>query len=166
VPGPTSPCATPARISPPSSGIWWAFPHPEQRRGPCKDPAFRGNLESAEEARVQIRRPRYCLRLDAGGRADERSHVGLFSQNGYPYDDEEAATLRVSASRPPTRMNASAIAAFWTSLGPYAPPAGTATDRRQINNLGRHALPLTARNQLEVGVGASLNEFDVCVRRP
>jgi hypothetical protein len=35
--------------------------------------------------------------------------------------DEEAATLRVSASRPPTRMNASVIAAFWTLLGPYAP---------------------------------------------
>jgi len=33
-------------------GYGGRFPHPEQRRGPCKDPAFRGNLEGAEEARV------------------------------------------------------------------------------------------------------------------
>ena len=33
-------------------GYGGRFPHPEQRRGPGKDPAFRDNLEGAEEARV------------------------------------------------------------------------------------------------------------------
>ena len=33
-------------------GYGGRFPHPEQLRGPCKDLAFRGNLEGSEEARV------------------------------------------------------------------------------------------------------------------
>jgi DNA-3-methyladenine glycosylase I len=41
---------------------------PEHRPRACANSTFRGNLEGAQEARLQIRRPHYRLRLDAGRR--------------------------------------------------------------------------------------------------
>ena len=56
---------------------------------------------------------------------------------------------------------------LWTLFGPYARdrkgPQQTGP-KHEIKGLGVSGTPRESRNQLEVGVRASLNEFDVCGR--
>ncbi len=83
VPASTWQCTPPATTSRNSSGASsTASPSrtPAPRARP--DTAVRGNLESPQKARLQVRWPNHCLRLDAGRRHGQRPRAGLLPAKG------------------------------------------------------------------------------------